>query len=326
MPNTGDVLVVGVGAAGLTAWRRGYGSVLSGGEVEVPGAELTGLFDDAAGDATRLLAAVDPLLADAPTPPRACVWVLPARYLASGLDGPGGTTLLDQLHAQAGPATTLVVAEPVAALVGALGEVAPGVVVALGADAVVLATDFDQVRRQIDGWGVTGLSGRGSGAWIGGAGLAAALRAADGVPGGSEPLLRAATARFGPQATWAPMVAAPDAQAMLTGFATVVGDVAETDPVAAEICRAAAEHLADSVEAARRDLPTLPVCAVGGLLYVDAVRVALASSLGKRRVFLSPALGGVADGGRLLADHVASGRALLHRPPLVWRSDRRVLH
>lgn len=325
MTNTADVLVVGVGATGLVAWRRGDGGVLSGGDLEVPGATLEGLGRDAAGDATRLLAAVDPLLADAARPPRGCVWILPAAYLAAGLDGPGGTTLLDQLHAQVGPVTTLVVAEPVAALTGALGAVAPGVVVALGADVVVLATDFDQVWRQIDGWGVTGLSGRGSGAWIGGAGLAAALRAADGVPGGSEPLLRAATARFGPQSKWAPLVAAPDAQAMLTGFATVVGSVAETDPVAAEICRAAAEHLADSVEAARRDLPKLPVCAVGGLLYVDAVRVALASSLGKRRVFLSPALGGVADGGRLLADHVASRRALPHRPPLVWRSDRRGL-
>lgn len=325
MTNTADVLVVGVGAAGLTAWRRGDGGVLSGGDLKVPGASLTGVAQDAAGDATRLLAAVDPLLAGARSAPRVCVWILPTGYLLAGSDGARGTILLDQLHAQAGPATTLVVSEPVAALAGALGRVAPGVVVALGADVVVLATDFAQVWRQIDGWGVTGLSGRGSGAWIGGAGLAAALRAADGVPGGSEPLLRAATARFGPQSSWAQLVTARDAHAMLTGFAAVVGDVAQTDPVAAEICRTAAEHLADSVEAARRDLPTLPVCAVGGLLFVDAVRVALASSLGRRRVFLSPALGGVADGGRLLADHVASSRALPHRPPLVWRSDRRGL-
>ncbi len=325
VPSTHDILVVAVGAGGLTAWRRGDGGVLTGGDLEVPGAELAGLAVDASGDATRLLAAIDPLLVRAPRPPRVCVWVLPAAYLPAGLDGPGGATLLEQLHAQVGPVTTLVVAEPVAALAGALDQVGPGVIVALGADVVTLATDFDQVWRQVDGWGVTGLSGRGSGAWIGSEGLAAALRAADGVPGGSQELLRAATARFGPQAGWAAMLASPEASTLLTGFATVVGDVSTRDVMAAEICRVAAEHLADSVQAARRDLPDFPVCAVGGLLYVDAVRTALASALGKRRVFLSPALGGVSDGGRILADYVAGGRPLPHRPPLLWRSDRRRL-
>ena len=323
MSNTADILITGVGANGLTAWRRGDGGGLTGGDLEVPGAALVGLAEDASGDATRLLAAVDPLLSSGATAPRVCVWVLPAGYLLAGLDGPGGSLLLEQLHAQAGPATTVVVAEPVAALVGALGEVAPGVVLALGADVVILATDFDQVWRQVDGWGVTGLSGRGSGAWIGGEGLAAALRAADGVPGGSPALLRAATARFGPQGRWSMLLTSPDAAATLTGFAAVVGDVAADDPVAEQICRAAAEHLADSVQAARRDLPSLPVCAVGGLLFVDAVRVSLASALGKRRILLSPALGGVGEGGRILADYVAARRVLPHRPPLVWRSDRR---
>ena len=77
---------------------------------------------------------------------------------------------------------------------GALGG-EPGVVLIAGTGVVALAIGADGGLRTADGWGPW-LGDEGGGAWIGAAGLRAALRAHDG-RGPSTTLLDAARARFG---------------------------------------------------------------------------------------------------------------------------------
>jgi N-acetylglucosamine kinase-like BadF-type ATPase len=81
----------------------------------------------------------------------------------------------------------------VTAYAGALGQ-SPGGVVAAGTGLIALGTDLD-TRRRADGWGHL-LGDCGGGAWIGRAGLEAALRAHDGRAGGSRPLLERMEAVF----------------------------------------------------------------------------------------------------------------------------------
>jgi N-acetylglucosamine kinase-like BadF-type ATPase len=194
-------------------------------------------------------------------------------------------------------------ADAVTAYVGALGQ-RPGAVVAAGTGLIALGTDLGGWRRA-DGWGHL-LGDCGSGAWIGRAGLEAALRAHDGRPGGSAALLARAEAVFGPPselpgrlyprsdrpavlASFAPQVAAAAAGApppSLGGTTATneagpqprraaaddteapVDPATPGDPVAAGILRAAARHIA---EAAAAVCPTgLPcdVALTGGLLRI----------------------------------------------------------
>ena len=88
-------------------------------------------------------------------------------------------------------------------MVGAVGSVRPGAVVAAGTGAVAFATDFDQVWRRVDGWGHI-LGDRGSSVWVGLQALEAALMTLDGVTAGGEALLAAATEQLGPPETLAP--------------------------------------------------------------------------------------------------------------------------
>ncbi|MET9624146.1 BadF/BadG/BcrA/BcrD ATPase family protein, partial [Streptomyces sp. NPDC006464] len=135
--------------------------------------------------------------------------VLPAvqtlRAGASGGDaGPSGTgtvvavavgaagmaTLGDELRAELpgaleralGVRTLVLAADAVTAYAGALGQ-RPGAVVAAGTGMIALGTDLVAWRRA-DGWGHL-LGDCGGGAWIGRAGLEAAMRAYDGRRGGS---------------------------------------------------------------------------------------------------------------------------------------------
>src|SRR6201991_13474 len=90
--------------------------------------------------------------------------------------------------------------DAVIAHAGALnGE--PGVVLIAGTGVVALAIGADGALRTADGWGPW-LGDEGGGAWIGAAGLRAALRAHDG-RGPSTTLLDAARARFAAPQTWA---------------------------------------------------------------------------------------------------------------------------
>ena len=195
-----------------------------------------------------------------------------------------GNALLASLRAE----RVAVTSDAVIAHAGALdGE--PGVVLIAGTGVVALAIGADGALRTADGWGPW-LGDEGGGAWIGAAGLRAALRAHDG-RGPSTTLLDAARGRFGAPQTWPAQLT--DAAA----FASFAPDVlaAEGDAAALAIVSAAAEALAATARAAGDG----PVAMVGGLAAVlegvDALR---------EQLDLVPAAGDALDGAlRLGAIH-----------------------
>src|SRR3984885_10632583 len=193
-----------------------------------------------------------------------------------------GDALLVSLRAQ----RVAVTSDAVIAHAGAL-DGQPGVVLIAGTGVVALAIGADGALRTADGWGPW-LGDEGGGAWIGAAGLRAALRAHDG-RGPCTTLLDAARARFGAPETW---------PAQLTGAAALASfapDVlaAQGDAAALAIVSAAAEALA----ATARAVGDGPVAMIGGLAGVEALR---------EQLDLVPAAGDALDGAlRLGAIHQA---------------------
>ncbi|WKX73565.1 N-acetylglucosamine kinase [Streptomyces sp. XD-27] len=182
--------------------------------------------------------------AGAERPAAACVG-------AAGMAALGGelrTVLPDALRRALGVRRLALAADGVIAYAGALGQ-RPGAVVAAGTGLIALGTDLAAGWRRADGWGHL-LGDCGGGAWIGRAGLEAALRAHDGRHGGSVALLARAEAVFGP-AGELPGALYPraDRPAVLASFAPEVGRCAAEDPVAARILRQAARHIAEAAEA-----------------------------------------------------------------------------
>ena len=164
-----------------------------------------------------------------------------------------GDALLASLRAE----RVAVTSDAVIAHAGALnGE--PGVVLIVGTGVVALAIGADGALRTADGWGPW-LGDEGGGAWIGAAGLRAALRAHDG-RGPSTTLLDAARARFGAPQTWPAQLT--DAAALASFAPDVLA--AEGDAAALAIVSAAAEALA----ATARAVGDGPVAMVGGLAAV----------------------------------------------------------
>ncbi|MFI1330434.1 N-acetylglucosamine kinase [Streptomyces sp. NPDC020845] len=143
--------------------------------------------------------------------------------------------------------------------------------------------------RRADGWGHL-LGDCGGGAWIGRAGLEAAMRAYDGREGGSQPLLTRLEAVFGPAGELpGKLYPRPDRPAVLASFAPEVGRCAERDPVAAAILRDAAQHIAQAAEAVCPDVEGRVVALTGGLLRMGApllvpLRAQLAERLPNARV------------------------------------------
>ncbi|MEV5347849.1 N-acetylglucosamine kinase [Streptomyces achromogenes] len=154
-------------------------------------------------------------------------------------------------------------ADAVTAYVGALGP-RPGAVLAAGTGLIAVGTDLTGWRRA-DGWGHL-LGDCGGGAWIGRAGLEAALRAHDGRDGGSAPLLARAEERFGPVRGLPGMLyPRADRAAVLASFAPEVAACAAHDPVAAGVLRAAARHMAESAAAVCPSDGAPEVALTGGL-------------------------------------------------------------
>lgn len=168
-----------------------------------------------------------------------------------------GQALLSSLRVE----RVAVTSDAVIAHAGAL-DGKPGVVLVVGTGVVALAISADGTLRTADGWGPS-LGDEGGGAWIGTAGLRAALRAFDG-RGPSTALSEAATARFGPPRTWPAQLVDT---AALASFAPAVL-AADDDAVAAAIVSAAAQALAATARAAGDG----PVAMVGGLAGVQALR------------------------------------------------------
>ncbi|MEV5612549.1 BadF/BadG/BcrA/BcrD ATPase family protein [Streptomyces sp. NPDC052225] len=188
-----------------------------------------------------------------------------ARELLAATDGPalsavvvgaaGMATLGDGLRAELpgalarelGVGRLALAGDAVTAYAGALGQ-RPGAVVAAGTGMIALGTDLDGWRRA-DGWGHL-LGDSGGGAWIGRAGLDAAMRAHDGRRGGSKALLTAAEERFGPAGDLPGRIyPRTDRPAALASFAPDVARCAADDPVAAGILRDAARHIAEAAAA-----------------------------------------------------------------------------
>ncbi|MET9833085.1 BadF/BadG/BcrA/BcrD ATPase family protein [Streptomyces sp. NPDC006385] len=199
-------------------------------------------------------------------------------------------------------------ADAVTAYVGALGS-RPGVVLAAGTGLIALGTDLTRWRRA-DGWGHL-LGDCGSGAWIGRAGLEAALRAYDGRPGGSAGLLARAEELFGPmQGLPGKLYPRPDRPAVLASFAPRVAACADGDPVAADILRAAARHMAETAAAVCPTAGEPQVALTGGLSKMgDPLLVPLEEELSKRlpRARRVPADGDPLLGSVRIATDLATG-------------------
>ncbi|WP_282699961.1 BadF/BadG/BcrA/BcrD ATPase family protein [Streptomyces sp. CC219B] len=193
---------------------------------------------------------------------------------AATIGAAGMTTLGDALRAELpgvlgrefGVRRVALVADGVTGYAGALGPV-PGAVVAGGTGLIAIGTDLTRWHRA-DGWGHL-LGDCGSGAWIGRAGLEAAMRAYDGRPGGSAGLRARAEDLFGPL-TGLPGKLYPrtDRPAVLASFAPQVAACADGDPVAAGILRTAAGHIGDAAAAVCPDTADAQVAFTGGLFRI----------------------------------------------------------
>ncbi|MGP9022219.1 N-acetylglucosamine kinase [Streptomyces sp. BR1] len=200
-------------------------------------------------DAGRLLAQLLPAARELLARTRA------ERVAAVAVGAAGMASLGDDLRARLpsalaeslGVTRLALAADAVTAYAGALGQ-RPGAVVAAGTGMIALGTDLTGWRRA-DGWGHL-LGDCGGGAWIGRAGLEAALRSHDGRPGGSAALRERVEALFGP-APELPGLLYPrtDRPAVLASFAPEVARCAPSDPVAAAILRQAARHIAEAAAA-----------------------------------------------------------------------------
>jgi N-acetylglucosamine kinase-like BadF-type ATPase len=203
----------------------------------------------------------------------------------------GLSTLGDALRAELpgalrrefGTRRVALAADAVTAYVGALGA-QPGAVVAAGTGMIAIGTDLTQWRRA-DGWGHL-LGDCGSGAWIGRAGLEAALRAHDGRDGGSALLLSRAEEAFGPMPGLpGKLYPRGDRPAVLASFAPQVAACADDDPVAARILRDAARHIAESAAAVcpKAGAGEAVLALTGGLFRMGApLREPLAEELARR--------------------------------------------
>ncbi|WP_435612487.1 N-acetylglucosamine kinase [Streptomyces sp. bgisy159] len=172
-------------------------------------------------------------------------------------------------------------ADAVTAYIGALGP-RPGSVIAAGTGLIAVGTDLAGWRRA-DGWGHL-LGDCGGGAWIGRAGLEAAVRAHDGRPGGSASLLACVEEEFGPVAGLpGSLYPRPDRPAVLASFAPRVAARAADDPLAAEILRSAARHMADSAAAVCPVTGEPRIALTGGLFRLgEPLLVPLEEELARR--------------------------------------------
>ncbi|MFF7714240.1 BadF/BadG/BcrA/BcrD ATPase family protein [Streptomyces sp. NPDC007988] len=238
----------------------------------------------------------------------------------------GMATLGDELRAvlpgalghELGVREVALAADAVTAYAGALGQ-RPGAVVAAGTGMIATGTDLTSWRRA-DGWGHL-LGDCGSGAWIGRAGLEAALRAHDGRAGGSPALLERLEDVFGP-AAGLPGLLYPrtDRPAVLASFAPEVARCAADDPVAARILSDAAEHIA-AAAAAVCPPPSAGDCHValtGGLFRIgDPLLVPLRDALARQLPSARPvsAAGDPLAGSLTVAAALAGGTLKLPQDP-----------
>jgi N-acetylglucosamine kinase-like BadF-type ATPase len=324
-PTPGWVLGVDSGGSGLrVALARPDGSASTGPALS----DQPAVVGERGIDAASLLGLVLPLAeqlmraAGARRIAAACVGAAGMASLGADLRARLPQALFDAL----GVDRLSLAADAVTAYAGALG-MRPGVVVAAGTGMIALGTAADgEGWRRADGWGHL-LGDIGGGAWIGRAGLEAALRAHDGRARGSAPLLARARAMFGPAETLpGQLYPRPDRPAVLASFAPQVAACAHEDPVASEILRRAAAHILETAAAARSGPGPVDVALTGGLFALGE------PLLGPLRdqwewllpeATLVPAAGDPLDGAVLIAGAVHDGRLALPVDPALLRLVRR---
>lgn len=148
-----------------------------------------------------------------------------------------------------------------------------GVMVAAGTGVVTLAVGPRRTAR-VDGWGYL-IGDAGSGYWIGRAGLEAVMRAFDG-RGPETRLTGVVTTDFPDLPALYLSLQNDEAKvARIASYAQPVADLAATDEVCAEICRAAGNQLAHSANSAlrRAELGAVPDPPVGlnGRIFGSAI-------------------------------------------------------
>lgn len=197
---------------------------------------------------------------------------------------------------------------------------APGTVVAAGTGVIALATDFEDVWHQVDGWGVL-LGDEGSGAWIGRRGLQAALRSIDGRTGGSAALANRLQQRFGtPLELIDRTYSSPSPAYELASFAPDVAAAARSgDPVAESLLTRAGKLLGQAAVAGSARVPAR-ISWGGGLfragdLLLDPFRREVLRAMPAAE--LIPPAGSAVDGAVLLAREAIAGRAGSRAPHLV---------
>ncbi|MDK1474690.1 BadF/BadG/BcrA/BcrD ATPase family protein [Streptomyces sp. 549] len=329
----GSGLRIALGAAddGSGVAPRPVGEVLRSGPVRTgpEGIDAAHLLEQLVPAAHRLIDAAGGGRLEA-----VCLGAAGMATLGSGLR----EALPPALEASFGVRRLALAADAVTAYAGALGE-RPGVVVAAGTGMIAVGTDL-RCWRRADGWGHL-LGDCGGGAWIGRAGLEAALRAADGRSGGSAALLARVEAVFGPVCE-VPSLLYPraDRAAALAAFAPEVARcAADDDPVAARILDGAAAEIADTAAAVHPAGPAASaghapgagavsaagggaIALTGGLFKVgDPLLSRLHRHLSARLpdAPLTPSLGDPLAGALLVAGRLARGTLRLP-------SDPRLLH
>ena len=201
-----------------------------------------------------------------------------------------------------------VTSDAVTSHAGALGG-ATGVVLAVGTGCVALAVAPDGAVHRADGWGPW-LGDEGGGAWLGLAGLRAALRAADG-RGPATQLRAAAEACFVSLDELSAAIEGHESPPRhAAGFAAAVVRAAEAgDAVATTLVGRAVAHLAGAVRAVAAPLAgsgRVPVAVIGGLTTAGTgFMIPLAAALDANEPPLERivAQGTATDGARLLALH-----------------------
>jgi glucosamine kinase len=183
----------------------------------------------------------------------------------------------------------------------------PGIVVIAGTGSAAVGWDGSR-RVRAGGHGFL-LGDEGSAYWIGREAIAAALHWADGM-GGSAPIHRAVVeaAGLGLDELIVKINTHPSERQCVTGFATVLADLALTDPVARRIIDRAADHLVALAMAVQRRLAPsvsgsgpvsvsgsgpvpLPVAGGGGVFSSPLIWERFAEQTGATRPQASPAVG-----------------------------------
>ncbi len=298
------MLVIGVDVGGT-----GARAALAEGDDIVATAELVGITDRAG----AVISLVRDLLSQAK--PGGLSEVDAVAMGATGFQM-RGAELLERVPPAVAAKRVVLCSDMLTSYAGALG-LEPGVVLAAGTGAVALGADMRGTWLRVDGWGHL-LGDDGGGSWIGRHGMRAALRAADGRPGGSRPLLDKVVERFGdPMLLVGQLSERAERTGIMASFVPIVAEAAAAgDHIAHRILTEAGGHLADTALAALPQGAPRVVVTTGNLFQLGGpLWAAFTDGLGD--VQSRPAKGSGVDGALTLAKAAINGQLPQNAPSLV---------